>query len=462
MKRFGLLLAAVALTLGTLAMATPAGASPPSDYGFDNTAHTIIGAGSDTTYKAMVGITDLYDGSRGCEVSTAGTTINQCVVPNPNNPETNTLGNYEHDTVAQANPAGSGAGIDTLNGVAGKSYSGTTGGHPNFARSSREPKGTGGGSPCTNEVGAGCDTFWGFAQDGVEVMAFNARATQLQGLASPALTKVTLQKIFNCTFTNWGQVTGDHVNDDNRPIVPWRMNTASGTYATFQTYLGTSNLDSDLAGCANSKQLSNGTNPLENNVAPLIANQGVNTTPTDVNNPENWIWWGSAGELAAFPFKAKATGSNSVVYSSSDVPVEGIRPNGSTIVDQSYPIGRTLYHVTLKADADCVNTDPGGSPATTDCDFGYTDGSGHHGQDGPLISGSNFDLNVIGGTSGTSGAVREFTRFLCRPTVSQHTTDPYTGVNNFLGITSAITKAGYQNVPTSLRTPGSRCHVIRH
>jgi ABC-type phosphate transport system substrate-binding protein len=459
-KRFGLLLAAVALTLGALAAATPAGASPPSGYGFDNSAHIIIGGGSDTTYKAMVGITDLYDGSKGCEVSTSGTTINQCVVPSPNNPETNTLGNYQRDTVAQANPAGSGAGINALNGVASTSYAGTTGGKPDFARSSREPKKSTGAAPCINEVGPTCDTFWGFAQDGVEVMAFNARATQLQGLASPALTKQTLIDIYTCVKTNWGQVTGD-VNDNTRPIVPWRMNTASGTYGTFQTYLGLSNLDSSLAGCANSKQLSNLTNPLENNVAPLIANQPTNNTLTSVDNPENWIWWGSFGEMSTFPFKAKATGTGSVVYTSADVPVEGIRPNGGTILDQSYPIGRTLYHVTLKADADCVNTD-GGSPGTTDCDFAFTDGSGAHGQPGPVISGSNTDLNVIGGTTGTSGAVREFTRFLCRPSAAQHTADPYTGINNFTGITSAVSKAGYQVVPTSLRTPGSRCHVVRH
>lgn len=446
MKRLRLLLAVAALTLGVVASAIPASASPPSGYGFDNTAHLIVGGGSDTTYKAMVNITDLYNGSKGCEVTTAnGPSMNQCIVPSPNNPETNTLGNYQRDTVAQANPTGSSAGIAALNGFGGSVYAGTVGGAPNFARSSRTPKTSGGNCTGGNELT--CDTFWGFAQDGVEVLSFNNRAAEIQGLGGSALTVAQVAGIFNCTITTWDQVTGNPA-DAGQPIVPWKMNSNSGTYATFKTWLQTtgglgSSFDPNAGACY--MQLTNGTQPLENNVAPLLADQGTSTNPTSINNPENWIGWGSFGELSAFPFKNKGTAANSTLYTAGDLPIAGVRPSPSNILQNTWTIGRTLYHVTLKTDADCPKT-------SGSCDF--------VGNPGPTISGSVTDLNVVGGSSGVSGAVREFTRFLCRPGAAQQATDPYTGVNNNTGLSSAINKAGYQIVPSGLRSAGSRCAVI--
>ena len=194
-------------------------------------------------------------------------------------------------------------------------------------------------------------------------------------------------------------------------------------------------------------KLGDGSFPLENNLAPLIADKATSTSPTSVNNPENWIGWGSFGELSTFPFKNGGTSTvTSVVYTAGDLPINGVRPTPGNIGNNTWAIGRTLYHVTKIADADCPQTVPG------TCDFA--------GNPGPVISGSNRDLNVTGGSSGKSGAIREFTRFLCRPTTSQQGKDPYTGINNFTGISSGIAKAGYQIVPSGLRTSGSRCHVI--
>ncbi len=91
----------------------PAGAAP-SGYGFDNTPHVIVGGGSDTTYRAQISLSDLYNYSTGCTTTTAVGADARPVRRRARTPTS--LGNHQHDTVAQANPVGSGAGIASLNG----------------------------------------------------------------------------------------------------------------------------------------------------------------------------------------------------------------------------------------------------------------------------------------------------------------------------------------------------------
>jgi len=430
---------------GALVGAVPAGATPPTGYGFDNTAHIISGGGSDTTYRAMVGLTDLYNGSPGCFTTTSSgsSVLNNCITTNPN-PETNTLGNYEHDTVAQAYPTGSGAGIAALNGSG--NYHGTVTGAPDFARSSRGPSGS--------ELSS--DTFWGFAQDGIQVVVFNNRSTIANGadpVGNPKMSADELRKIWNCTYTQWSQVPSLGIapgSATDGPIVPWGINTASGTYATFRDYIrnatGDSTFDPDTGAC-DRKLTATGNPPFENDIKPLINDPAsLSNSASSTDNPENWIWWGSYGELSAFSYKSSVTRSGTP-YTAFAAPVLGFLPSASNILSNTYPIGRTLYHVTKNTDADCPQTTPGV------CDF-----PGHPGP--TLPSGSGTDLNVTGGSSGTSGAVREFTRWLCRVSAAQQTVDPYTGINYNSAISTAINKAGFTLVPTALRTSGSRCQVL--
>jgi hypothetical protein len=125
--------------------------------------------------------------------------------------------------------------------------------------------------------------------------------------------------------------------------------------------------------------------------------------------------------------------------------VNGVVPSHSNIFANSYPIGRTLYHVTKKADADCPKT--GGA-----CDF--------TGNPGPTLpSGTGNDLNVAGGTSGRSGAVREFTRFICRPAAADQAIDPFNGKNYQSEVSGAIGASGFSTVPTALRNGGTICRV---
>lgn len=449
-------------------MALPANATPPTGYGFDGQPHVIVGGGSDTTYRAMVGLTDLYNGSPGCIQNTAvGPDTDKCLTNNPN-AETNTGGDYQHDTVAQANPAGSGAGIASLNGYipsgqsntsyAGSvntvpSYLGSTATGPNvdFARSSRGPKTTGGSAIGGNELAA--DTFWGYGQDGVEVMVFQGRSA-IQSAGGSSITPSELYHVWNCDYTKWSDIPSLGITPngaDDGPIVPWGLNSSSGTFSTFNSYLianggAPANWTVDGQSC-DRKLVGDGTFPFENDIKPLLNDVGaanLSTSATSTNNPKNWIWFGSYGELSSFSYKSSYTLSGTT-YTAVPAPVNGKLPSTSKILANTYPIGRTLYHVTRKQDADCAKTSGA-------CDF--------TGNPGPALAAGGNDLNVTGGTSGVSGAVREFTRWLCRSGSAAQATDPYTGANYAGEITAAVNNAGFTVTPFALRTSGSSCQVI--
>jgi hypothetical protein len=402
-------------------------------------------------------------------VTANGTSTNACAANV--NPETSNQGNYQGDTIAQANPVGSSTGIGSLNGSSGaaSTYQGTVNPVPagtcvtatpgvanvDFARSSRAPKTSGGKAPCGNELTA--DTFWGYAQDGVEVNVFTAaRGAQVQGAPSPALTPDDLFHIWNCSGgtgtggrVRWSDVVpsispGSATDAD---IVPWQMNTGSGTFGTFQTYIQTNATGVPSGWSPNAQScdraLASGQPPLENDIKPLVNDPAALATGTSADNPGNWIWWGSFGVFSAFPYTSNYTRSGTPTQAVA-APVNGILPSTSRIIANTYPIGRTLYNVTRKFDADCAKT-------AGACDF--------PGNPGPTV-GATTDLNVTGGTSGTSGAVREYTRWLCRVSTAQHGLDPFTGTSFFSEITTAINNAGFTVVPSALRSSGSRCQVL--
>ncbi len=257
-------------------VAGPAGATPPGGYGFDDTSHVIVGGGSDTTYYTMQQLTtdwahSDFGTSGGCNNTTSvGPNINECVANA--NPETNDLGNWQHDTIAQANPVGSSTGIASLNGFNSAAYGGTVNGTPpnvDFARSSRGPKTTGGNCSGGNELT--CDTFWGYGQDGIQIVVINSRVADAQSstaLTNHAITPIELYHIFNCDYAMWDQVAslGIAVGAPNDgPIVPWTVNTASGTFATFQTYIdGQSGVPAGWSPAAPTGTANTGTGPIDN------------------------------------------------------------------------------------------------------------------------------------------------------------------------------------------------------
>ncbi|CAN5714130.1 hypothetical protein BH10ACT1_BH10ACT1_05510 [soil metagenome] len=468
MKRSHKLVFAAAMAGSLLLAATPATAAPgpPTGYGYDGRADIAVGGGSDTTYRAMVGLTDLYNGAGGCNVNTAvGPDLNTCVYStNAADPaDANTLGNYDHDTFANANPTGSGAGVASLNNYPNPAASVTYNGsntNVDFARSSGGPKTTGGKITGGNELAG--DTFWGYSQDGIEVMAFENRGTQLQSAGGSALTPADLYHIWNCDYTRWAQVpnlgiTAGSATDG--PIVPWGLNSASGTFGTFNSYLisaggAPANWTVNGQACDRFRGTGSSTAPFENDIKPLFNAVGAaNLAPTNaesINNPNNWIWFGSYGELNTFSYKSNyqypvGTGNT---WNASPVPINGSLPSTAKILANTYPIGRTLYHVTRNTDADC----PGAANPGDACAFTANPGP-------TLPGGTGTDLNVTGASGGKGGAVREFTRWLCRSGSAAQATDPYTGKNYAGEITTAINNAGYTVVPAGLRSAGSACAV---
>jgi hypothetical protein len=111
----------------------------------------------------------------------------------------------------------------------------------------------------------------------------------------------------------------------------------------------------------------------------------------------------------------------------------------------------------LKSDADCPKT-------AGVCDFGQATNPGPGIGTGAVAcsngtTGALCDLQVVGATGGVGGAVREYTRFLCRSGATRQAIDPLTGKNYSAEISSQLTKAGFTLTPGSLRSPGSNCKV---
>ena len=467
--------AGLAMVASPMAAMSSAGATPPTGYGFDNTSHVIVGGGSDTTYHVQVDLSALwgYSQKNGCVLVTAvGPGLGNCVTPG--SPETNTLVNYQHDNVSQAPDVGSSAGVQALNGVVGGagdySYAGTvrsmpagqvnvgtaTGTLPDFARSSRGPRTSGstGSAPTGNELDS--DTFWGYAQDGLEVTVFNARGAQVQARAGAgAITANELFRIYSCNpnADTWSEIASLNIapgSATDGPIVPWGMNASAGTYATFNTYLinnggAPAGFLANAGACVRPVSTGPTVYSIENDIKPIVAAPtALSTAASSQDNPNNWIWWGSFGAFSAYPATSKTVRSGTTVTAIA-APINGILPSTSGIIANTYPMGRTLYHVTRKAQADCPKT-------AGVCNFTANPG--------PAIAGGGTDLNVTGATSGPGGAVREYTRFMCRGSAAQQGTDPFTGVNLFSAVTGALNKNGFTVVPVGLRAAGSRCQLL--
>ncbi len=559
---------AVLATMVAAGPALPAGAitgppSAPQGYGFDNTPNLIVGGGSDTTAKAMLNITDLYNASavnNGCHHDTSSTaTQNKC---DGTTDQAYNQSNWDGDTVGEANPTGSGGGrnalldlngIQTYNGTAnsisnpgrtdavtfttgsatvadtaitaadrgklvtstdpglpkpvyvgtvtagtGFSLSATAdpsqqkddpytgaggagsivvsrygcvpaatspGPVPDFGRSSSTPTLTGQAN-CGSELNA--STFWGFGQDQIEVVGFNSHGAKLNSLTGGSLSAVQLDNIWGCkngtgTLINghnrmtWSDIDPTVFAGDHADIIPWQMNTGSGTYNQFKAYVAGASGDASFdpntsggTGCARALN-AGGSQPLENDVKPLINDPSNATFGTGNDNPENWLWWSSFGVLSAFPFTSGVTRAGTLYQATAAAVGTGTSSFlPSTSLTSQYPIKRTLWNVSRKGDADCPAVLTAG---VRTCDF--------TGQPGPTIgAGPTTDLNVAGATTGPGGAVREFMRFICRQSAAQQGLDPYTGNNQFLGITSAINGAGFTVLPAASRTPGSRCQVL--
>ena len=414
------------VTVGSvLSLVGVAKADPPSGSGWDKNADVVIGGGSDTTYLVSQRLEALYNGAPGCQIDAAeAVTKGKCTDTSatPTGPADAIKGNYDHDVFVGAAPTGSGTGVDALRASGNQNNPAI-----DYARSSSGPSGT-----RINDV-----TYWGYARDAIAVVTFGTRT-------NVCLTQQDLKDIyaFPAVKTDWSQLKDCNGNFlAAGPIIPWAMNTSSGTNNTFKAYVAPSNPDTTgrkLVPVGAAAALA----PFENDVKPILADPGPDLTFGTADDDENnYIWWMSYGSWATYPYtkNGKVNGTGAAINSNL-VGVNGTgTPGDSNIADGTYAILRTLYQVTRNGDADCRPVGSTTVPTTT-CENGTVP-------------------TVFGATSGKGGAVREFTQWLCRQTNAQQAINPITGKGYRSEIVTALNLEGFQQVPTALRTAGYACAV---
>jgi hypothetical protein len=265
-----------------------------------------------------------------------------------------------------------------------------------MARSSRVPSAA--------EFTAGANG-WAYGKDGVIVVTLGSRlAFQFD--------KPTLQAIYcTHTITDFNQIAG--YTGPAGAIVPWGMNTASGTYGVFKAYLG---CDPSIAP---NRALSSGTYPFENDVNQIVAD----VTPAILSNS---IWWMSYAEWKTLPFKTNSATVNYWKIQNAAGQFRapsnsGINATNGTSGSYNEELKRYIWQVTKKADAD--------SAAIT-----YP--------------------TITGGAGGKSGAVREYVRWLCE-NPADSAINPNTGANSADDISASITNTGFIAVPTAERNFGT-------
>jgi ABC-type phosphate transport system substrate-binding protein len=407
-------LAAVAV-LGALASVVSVSAAEPPNTGFDLNPDIAIGGGSDTSYLVSQRLEVLYNGAPGCLVTTSSSSSNKGRCSDTGATATGpTNGNYDHDLMLGAAATGSSSGVTALLST-GVQYNPPI----DWARSSRGPSGTE-----TNEL-----TFWGYARDGISVLTFGSR----QGVS---FTRQNLIDIYTCqpNADNWadfGLPAG--------PIIPWSVNTNSGTYASFLTYLG----NPTLGTCV--RVLTTGVAPFENDVKPILADQGPVPGYGPDDDENNYLIWMSTANWLTYPFTKNGFVDGNLNPATANQPInsfqatiEGTTPSDATLFNSTYAIMRTVYHVTRNADADCRQTAGSAGP----CD--------------------NVGAEVYGADTGKRGAVREFTEWMCRTSNTQHATNTVTGRGYRTEIVAAINAEGFQQLSSAvpgLRTAGYACEV---
>ena len=428
------------VTAGAIStMAAPAAhADSTGSNGLDCIPNFIVGGGSDTTSIVMQQLGDSYSNLTGGDLIKGPNwqvTTAPCVQPAvPTNsapagsPIVNTpgnnYGNFDKDSVGQATAFGSGAGIAAACSSAAGAPFANYGANPampiDFARSSKDL--------VAAEL-ANC-AAWGFARDAVVFTTYGRVAT--------GLTQAQITSIYNGTVTDWSQVNAAYAPGT---IQVWGMNSGSGTFAVGSAYVGLSSVNrasnTPAAGTAQGRNLiGTGTCAAPNGVFPF-ENDHRNIVLDPCFDAANAIWFGSNGEYLTFPAKRGTATVQATRVNTPAIP---------QVLSGAYQPQRFLNHVTNKTDATCA------SASGTACDAF------------PLPTAATGDLPVTGASAGKGGAVREFTRALCRQPVASPGTNPYDSQTNsglaqtqeFTNIISANNLVGVGAAANA----GSRCRIV--
>jgi hypothetical protein len=232
-RRGGVAVASTALGIAgmSVAFAGTAAAAP--------NASLLVGSGSQTAYSTMTLLGDLFNNSPGCDLTQStslplalncGTTGFAAGGAQGEQGFVVAAENPYNDYTVQAPAIGSGNGIKQIQQAAGSSI------NPAYARSS---KGTGGNTQ---------ENFIAYATDGVSWTAFNkVGATKTNQAKVTNISTLNLKAIWNGTLSC--TVKGHNYTQDwiclgakhSSPIDCYVAQTGSGTYSTWQGYLGFAN-----------------------------------------------------------------------------------------------------------------------------------------------------------------------------------------------------------------------------
>ena len=319
----------MAVAFGPSAQAATTGTSP---HWFNGHIDQFRAVGSETTFYAMNAINNLYSQSAifGCTLVT--TDLQTCNTATGDTADTDTLDNYDRDEFNNGEGIGSGKGLAILCGTPAAAIP------ADFARSSRPSN----GSSCENTL-----TILPFAKDGLVGVTFDKEHAVTSGSATTPIGPVAAGwrgdgDATNCNLlsnpgphfdngvngcdgvpfkdisnvggtssiaykiwcdtstsgiTDWGQLT-----DPTQPVgsgasigVPigiWGVNTGSGTYSVWSSFLGCD---------PNTKMPADGNHLLQENNAPQIRSVENRLFPSDPiqveNDVERSLYWGSFGVM---------------------------------------------------------------------------------------------------------------------------------------------------------------------
>jgi hypothetical protein len=314
----------------TIGMAVPAGATPAPA---QNTL--IIGAGSNTTYGMMQGLSTLFDSAIGCNPLVASGTqeydYSCATTPQPGGENGYNVGvgdqyNYAqvnpyNDVVAEEPPIGSSLGIDDILGQ------GTLSGNSapvNFARSSRAAK--------TTDLGI---EFVAYAEDAVPWFGFqDVPASVNSGVScSSGLTSISNTELANIytesSPTTWAQVKAAAgtvgtvpASCDSLDVDCYMAQNGSGTESTWQNDIGTG---SATPTCLNHEDVGTSTNHVifENEDSDIVS----------VGDAAQALFYMSYGKFTTLCPSGKGACAPKAGYVGKLGEINGIPANPCTITD---------------------------------------------------------------------------------------------------------------------------------
>jgi ABC-type phosphate transport system substrate-binding protein len=346
-------LVAIACLLGVSLLAPAAHAATDVPFTDDNRTN-VVTAGSDTTYFLLNDLALAYNESEGCFQTAVAAPLTpsspkqeQCLGASiPEGPsgsqQNNALKteNYDHDIVFNIFPQGSSAGRRQLCLQLG-APSGTRDPRVPGVQIARSSAGPAEGFQCTganatvngNQIypaGQRVLRFIAFAKDALTW----AKWTTTTGASTAVtnLTQVQLKGIFvDCTIINWNQVGGG-----NSPIRVWTAIQASGSRATWDTFVG-GNSENCIPAQFKDGNLSNGERVIREHFAPPVE-EAVNDP--DAADEGNSIFFFSTGVWST----NTGARSDSILGN-----VNGVAPTADNIIDGSFPFSRLLYNVIIQS-----------------------------------------------------------------------------------------------------------------